>query len=122
MKLVWYLINFTKFYLNFQTNISFCNYTRKENTVLNRLHVGHSYLTHSFIWRKDEAHVCFACNAVITVKHILIECGDLVEIRKKYFEERSLSSLFQNLLVSYLVLQAQSTTEDYIRANHFFRT
>ena len=30
--------------------LSFCN-TRKENTVLNRLHIGHSYLTHSFILR-----------------------------------------------------------------------
>ena len=28
----------------------FCN-TWKENTVLNRLHIGHSYLTHSFILR-----------------------------------------------------------------------
>ena len=28
--------------------LSFCN-TRKEDTVLNRLHIGHSYLTHSFI-------------------------------------------------------------------------
>ena len=31
--------------------LSFCN-TRKENTVLNRLHIGHSYLTHFFILRK----------------------------------------------------------------------
>ena len=34
--------------------LSFCN-TRKENTVLNRLHIGQSYLTHSFILRKEEA-------------------------------------------------------------------
>ena len=27
--------------------------------------------------------VCVACNAVISVKHILIECADLLEIRKK---------------------------------------
>ena len=51
--------------------LSFCN-TRKENTVLNRLHIGHSYLTHSVILRKEEAPVRVACNAVITVKHILI--------------------------------------------------
>ena len=51
-------------------------------------------LTHSFILRKEEAPVCVACNAVITVKHILIECADLLEIRKKYFEERSSYSLF----------------------------
>ena len=62
--------------------LSFCN-TGKENTVLDRLHVGHSYLTHSFILRKEEAPVCVACNAVITVKHILVECADLLEIRKK---------------------------------------
>ena len=59
--------------------LSFYN-TKKENTVLDRLHIGHSYLTHSFILRKEEAPVCVACNAVITVKHILIECADLIGI------------------------------------------
>ena len=73
-------------------------HTRKENTVLNRLHIDHSYLTHSFILRKEEAPVCIACTAVITVNHILIECADLLEIRKKYFEERSLYSLFRNVI------------------------
>ena len=33
--------------------LSFCS-TRKENTVLNRLHIGHFYLTHSFTLRKKE--------------------------------------------------------------------
>ena len=37
-------------------------------------------------------------NVVITVKHFLIECADLLEIRKKYFEERSLYSLFRNVI------------------------
>ena len=65
---------------------------------MNRLHIGHSYLTHAFILRKEEASVCVACNAVITVKHVLIECADLLEIRKKYFEEKSLYSLFRNVI------------------------
>ena len=77
--------------------LSFCN-ARKEGTVLNRLHIGHSYLTHSFILRKEEAPVCVACNVALTVKHILIECADLLEIRKKYFEEKSLYSLFRNVI------------------------
>ena len=42
-------------------------------------------MTHSFILRQEEVPVCVACDAVITVKHILIECADLIEIRKKYF-------------------------------------
>ena len=71
---------------------------RKESTVLNRLNIGHSYLTHSFILRKEEVPVCVACDVVLTVKHILIECADLLEIRKKYFEEKSLCSLFRNVI------------------------
>ena len=69
-----------------------------QDTAFNRLHIGHSYLTHSFILGKEEAPVCVACNAVITVIHILIECADLVEIRKKYFKEKSLYSLFRNVI------------------------
>ena len=77
--------------------LSFCN-TRKENTVLNRLHIDHSYLTHSFILGKEEVPVCVACNTVITVKHILTECADLLDIRKKYFEDRSLCLIFRNVI------------------------
>ena len=42
--------------------------------------------------------VCVARNTVITVKHILIECADLSEITKKYLEEKSLYSLFRNVI------------------------
>ena len=59
------------------------------------LHIGHTYLTHSFILRK-EAPVCVACNTVLTIKHILIECADLLEVGKTYFEQKSLYSLFRN--------------------------
>ena len=86
-----------RFYQNFQTIFYHFVKTRKENTVLNRLHIGHSYLTHSFVLRREEAPACVACKAVITVKHILIECADLVKIRNKYFKERSLYSLFWNV-------------------------
>ena len=55
-------------------------------------------MTHCFILRREEASVCVACGAVITVKHILIECADLLEIRKKYFEESSVYSFFRNVI------------------------
>ena len=55
-------------------------------------------MTYSFILKKEEATVCVACNDVLTVKHILIECADLLEIRKKYQEEKSLNSLFRNVI------------------------
>ena len=50
------------------------------------------------ILRREEVPVCVACGVVITVKHILIKCADLLEIRMKYFEERSLYSLFRNVI------------------------
>ena len=61
------------------------------------LHIGHSCCTHSFLLRKEEPPVCVACNTTITVKHVLIECADFVEIRKKCFETRSVYSLFRNV-------------------------
>ena len=76
--------------------LTFCN-TRKEDTVLNRLHISHSYFTHFFLLKKEELPVCVACNTTDTVKQMLIECADLVEVRQKYFEERSLYSLFRNV-------------------------
>ena len=39
----------------------------------------------SFFWKKEEPPVCVAGDAVITVNHVLIECVDLVEVRKKIF-------------------------------------
>ena len=88
---------FQAFFFSFFLPISFN--TRRNNIVLNKLHIGHSYLTYSFILREEEAPVCVACSAVITVKRILIERADLLENRKKYFEERSLYSLFQNVIL-----------------------
>ena len=36
---------------------------------------------------------------LLHVKDILIECVDLLETRKKYFKERSLYSLFRNVIL-----------------------
>ena len=39
----------------------------------------------------------FDVDTFIIIKHILIECSDSVEVRKIYFEERSLYLLFRNV-------------------------
>ena len=73
--------------------LSFCN-TRKENTVLNRLQIGHTYLTHAFTLRKEVVPVCVACNAVISGKHILIECADLLEFTKNKNKNKNRREIF----------------------------
>ena len=45
------------------TLLPFCN-TRKENTVLNRLHIDHSCLTHSFILRRKKR--------LLSVLHVML--------------------------------------------------
>ena len=37
--------------------LTLCN-TRKEDTVLNRLHIGHPCFTHSFLFKKEEPPAC----------------------------------------------------------------
>ena len=69
--------------------LPFC-YTKKEDTLKKkkekkRLHIGYS-----------EAPVCVACNDVIAQLNISELNADLLEIRKKFFEERVLYSLFWN--------------------------
>jgi hypothetical protein len=47
---------------------------RKEETVLNRLKIGHTRLTHGYLMAKEEPPTCEACGVQLTVKHIIIEC------------------------------------------------
>ena len=70
---------------------------RREETVLTRLHIGHSKITHSFIFEGTDAPWCHACDSPMTIRHILLDCADLHEIRLKHFESRSLRDVFTNV-------------------------
>ena len=77
--------------------------SRRDEVVLTRLRIGHSRLTHKFILDQEIPPVCVGCDAPYTIKHILLECIDFSEIRKKYYTCQDLHTLFtvvktQNLL------------------------
>ena len=55
-----------------QTKIS-----RKEEIILSRLRIGHSHITHSYLFKKEEAPYCIPCQKPYTIKYILTECIDL---------------------------------------------
>ena len=44
---------------------------RREEIVSARLRIGHTYLTHSYLLKGEEAPQCVSCNAPLTVEHIL---------------------------------------------------
>jgi len=60
-------------------------FSRKEQTTLNRLLLGHSHLTCSYLLNKDPA--CEHCKCVLTIKHILCTCScrKYEHKRKQYF-------------------------------------
>ena len=70
---------------------------RRDEVILMRLHVGHSHFTHSFYFKREEIPMCVACDEVLSVKHILLHCADLIEIRRKHFTSVSMKQLFQDV-------------------------
>ena len=76
-----------------------CNFSgkRREEIVLARAHIGHSYITHSYLLKGDPMPECIPCYCALTVKHILIECVDFMEVRQKYFDVPDLKTLFKDV-------------------------
>ena len=76
----------------------FCPRTnKKEETVMARLHIGHSFLTHSFLLKGVEPPMCIGCDKRLTLEHILLTCSDFIEIRESHFTAKSLRMLFQDI-------------------------
>ena len=83
-----------------------CRTSRREETVLSRLRIGHSRLTHSYLLTRDDPPECVPCQCPLTIKHILVECLDFDHIRSRYFEPDGLRMIFANIqpskIISYL--------------------
>ena len=76
----------------------FCPRTnRKEETVMARLHIGHSFLTQSFLLKGEEPPLCIGCDKRLTIVHILLTCSDFIEIRGSHFTAKSLRMLFKDI-------------------------
>lgn len=70
---------------------------RRDERLIHRLRVGHTYLTHSFVLKKEQPPQCTHCQAPITVQHILIDCTLFMSQRVQYFNSTSLQDLFTNV-------------------------
>jgi len=81
-------------------------------TLLNRLQIGPCRLTHSYLSSGDDSPTCQPCGIPLTVKHILVECANLRDIREKYFTVSSPADLFNSL--------DNHTVIDFINETHFY--
>ena len=71
--------------------------SRCDAALLNRLRIGHTRLTHSYLLSGDDLPECGTCQCPLTVKHILVECVDLKDVRNKHFVASSIKDLFDNI-------------------------
>ncbi len=55
-----------------------CGYqcSRKEQSVLSRIRIGHSHLTHCYLLKGEDAPECISCACQLTVKHILMKLAN----------------------------------------------
>ena len=52
-----------------------CRRSRKEEVVVSRLRISHTYFSHSYILRREDPPECTACQEIYSVRHVLW-CGD----------------------------------------------
>ncbi|KAG1680025.1 RNA-directed DNA polymerase from mobile element jockey [Nymphon striatum] len=74
-----------------------CRKSRKEESILCRLRVGHSYLTHSFLRRNEAQPVCGRCQQSLTVRHVLVDCAALTSVRSRFYPPLPWEEFFKEL-------------------------
>ena len=70
---------------------------RREEIVLASAHIGHSYMTHSYLYKGDSMPECIPRYCALTVKHILIECVNFMEVHHQYFDVADFKTLFKDV-------------------------
>ncbi|CAH0554018.1 unnamed protein product [Brassicogethes aeneus] len=84
---------------------------RKNQIVANRLRIGHTAITHSFIFKNEPISLCEECNTALSVFHIILECP-------KYNRKRSLHHIPDSLETA-LGTQIEKTL-DFLRSINIF--
>ena len=84
-----------------------CNpkHVYRDSLLLNRLRIGHTRLTHSCLLSGDDLP--------LTVKHILVECVDLKDVRNKHFVASSIKDLFDTIEAHKII--------DFIKETRFYK-
>ena len=78
------------------------NNTRREETTLTRLRIGHNRLTHSFILKEEPPPNC-PCENQYSIKHILVECTKLNHTRKKFYKANSMKEIFFKIALKNII-------------------
>jgi hypothetical protein len=59
--------------------------------------IGYRRLTHSYLLNNEEPQEGFPCNSDYSLKHVLIECVDVSDVRQTFYNVNNLTDLFTNV-------------------------
>ena len=71
---------------------------RKDEVVLCCARIGHTYMAHSYILKKDSQPQCEHCQCILTVRHILVECNHLAQTKMIYLVDVVWWNIFNSTL------------------------
>ena len=92
---------------------SFTYRSRKEQVILDRLRIGHTRLTHSFLLKGEPPPECTTCECQLTIQHILVDCIEYDFIRPELFgNNTTLKDIFDNVSSDDIVM--------FIKRAHLF--
>ena len=67
--------------------------TRRDGSICARLRIGHSYLTHCYILKGEPQPFCVSCNEALTINHLLANCAEFSDIRRKHYSANTLEEV-----------------------------
>ncbi len=71
--------------------------------IMNRIRIGHTYLTQKYLLHGDEQPFCIACNEALMVRHVFVDCMEFMDVQDQYFSVAGLKELFDNVAVNVIL-------------------
>ena len=72
--------------------------SRRQEVILCRLRIGHTYGTHGHLLRGEERPMCSRCNEPVTVAHVLLRCRRYARKRAAHLRRVSSTDTVKHLL------------------------
>ena len=70
---------------------------RRDEIIIHRLRIGHTFLTHGYLLKRDSSPQCSACQTQLTVEHVLLHCSTWNATRADHLTVTSLFDLFSTV-------------------------
>ena len=70
---------------------------RKEQIILTRCQIDHDRFTDSYLVNNEERLKCIPCNSNYSLKHVLIDCVDVIDVHQTFYNVNIMSDLFSNV-------------------------